>query len=88
MLPAMIDGELLTYHDVARLGQVHPRTVQRWVKRLNLRVVRPSQCTVLLPRATVDRLLGREVDYGAVSAPPKRPKKSHPSPAVPRRVSA
>lgn len=56
-------GPLLTYQDVAALAKVHPRTVQRWIKRLNLKVVRPTCCTVRLPAATVDKLLGQEVDY-------------------------
>lgn len=54
---------LLTYQDVAEIARVHPRTVQRWVKRLNLRVFRPTKCTVRLPKRSVERLLGCSEPY-------------------------
>jgi predicted site-specific integrase-resolvase len=54
---------LLTYQDVAQIARVDPRTVQRWVKRFNLRVIRPTKCTVRLPAATVEKLIGQPVPY-------------------------
>lgn len=54
----MLDTDLMTYQDVAQRAKVDPRTVQRWVKRLNLRVVRPTKCTVRLPGVTVQKLIG------------------------------
>lgn len=59
----MISGTLFTYQDVAQLARVDPRTVQRWIKRLNLPVIRPTACTVRIPSATVRLLIGTPASY-------------------------
>ncbi len=65
-----VAGKLLSYQDIAQIAQVHPKTVQRWVKRLNLSVFRPTQITVRLSEAEAARLF-QPTPYA--SPPPKCP---------------
>lgn len=59
----MIIGALLTYQDIAQFARVHPRTVQRWIKRRNLPVIRPTACTVRVTSAVARLLIGTPASY-------------------------
>ncbi len=43
--------------------QVHPKTIYRWVRFLNLKVFRPTKITVRIPDDQVKRLLTPEPFY-------------------------
>ncbi len=49
-------NRLWTYQDLAALWQVHPKTISRWVRRLRIRVLRPTQNTVRIPDSEVQRI--------------------------------
>jgi predicted site-specific integrase-resolvase len=58
-----------TYQELAQVIECHPRTVQRWIRRLNLRIFHPSQNTVRVPDAEAQKLLNATVRYSQAQFP-------------------
>jgi predicted site-specific integrase-resolvase len=60
---------LWTYQELAAIIQCHPRTVARWVKRLNLKIFHPFQTTVRVPDDEAQKLLSQTVRYNQATFP-------------------
>ena len=58
-----------TYQELAEVLVCHPRTVARWVKRMNLRIFHPTQVTVRVPDSEAQKLLRSSVFYKQAEFP-------------------